>query len=173
MFTCSQQGNPCGFRIGDKGVNVSESENIGRRLKQIREKNGLTLEKLGEIFILSKGSISRYENGERMPDLEFVEAFSKHFNVNLAWLVNNESPIFKGEEGKGRNSKDLFLELSAVIDNDNDPESANLSDSLSLSLDKLGDDTPSNYVTLLSFMRKNPELRKTIFQIFYLLKNKF
>ena len=147
-----------------------ESDSIGLRLKQIRDKHGLTLENVGELFQLSKGSISRYEKGERMPDLEFIERFAKHFNVNPTWLINNEPPIFKDETQEKRGVNDLFLELSAVIDS-GESDALNLSESVIASLDKLEEDTPQNYIALLTHMRKNPVLRRQIFQIFYILQS--
>ena len=45
---------------------------IGRFLKELRLEKGMTQEQLAETFGVSNRSISRWENGNNMPDLGLV-----------------------------------------------------------------------------------------------------
>ena len=47
---------------------------IGRRIKELRIKNGLKQQELADMFGLSSVSISFYENEQRQPDIDFVVA---------------------------------------------------------------------------------------------------
>ncbi len=45
---------------------------IGRFLKELRKKKGLTQEQIAEKFHVSNRTISRWENGNNMPDLDVL-----------------------------------------------------------------------------------------------------
>ena len=59
---------------------------IGERLKQLRIKNGLKQQELANMFGLSSGTISFYESEQRKPDIDFIVAVAKYFDVSFAWL---------------------------------------------------------------------------------------
>ena len=54
---------------------------IGERLKQLRIKNGLKQQELANMFGLSSGTISFYESEQRKPDIDFIVAVAKYFDV--------------------------------------------------------------------------------------------
>lgn len=56
------------------------------RIKELRQKNNLTLRGLGQKVDLSKGAISRYENGVRKPKPETWQALADFFNVSVPYL---------------------------------------------------------------------------------------
>lgn len=56
------------------------------RIKKLRQKNNLTLRGLGQKVDLSKGAISRYENGVRKPKPETWQALADFFNVSVPYL---------------------------------------------------------------------------------------
>ena len=56
------------------------------RIKGLRQKNNLTLRGLGQKVDLSKGAISRYENGVRKPKPETWQALADFFNVSVPYL---------------------------------------------------------------------------------------
>ena len=45
-------------------------EKIGKFLKELRKQKGLTQEQIAEKFHVSNRTISRWENGNNMPDLD-------------------------------------------------------------------------------------------------------
>lgn len=148
--------------------NITENMTIGNRLKHIRTKKGLTLEKTAGLFQLTKSVLSRYETGGRTPDNEFLEAFGKHFQVNANWLLYNELPIFRETAGYTKDTTETFLELSKLL-NLETGQDREMPQSLKASLEKLGESSPQNYITLLRYMHQYPEIRKKVFQFFYIV----
>ena len=63
------------------------------RLKEIRQKNCLTLEKLGQKVNIPKNTLSRYESGKREPKIETWKKLADYFNVSTSYLMglNNNS----------------------------------------------------------------------------------
>lgn len=60
---------------------------IGERLKQLRIKNGLKQQELANMFCLSSGTISFYESEQRKPDIDFIVAVAKYFDVSTDYLL--------------------------------------------------------------------------------------
>ena len=60
--------------------------NMENRLKEIRQKNSLTLEKMGEKVGIAKNTLSRYESGKREPKLEVWQKLADFFNVSVPYL---------------------------------------------------------------------------------------
>ena len=60
---------------------------IGERLKQLRIKKGLKQQELADMFGLSSGTISFYESEQRKPDIDFIVAIAKYFDVSTDYLL--------------------------------------------------------------------------------------
>ena len=60
---------------------------IGERLKQLRIKNGLKQQELANMFGLSSGTISFYDSEQRKPDIDFIVAVAKYFDVSTDYLL--------------------------------------------------------------------------------------
>lgn len=60
-------------------------------LKSLRLKAGLTQSELAEKLDVGKSTISMYENGNRTPRFEDLEAIADFFNVSLDRLTGNKS----------------------------------------------------------------------------------
>lgn len=67
---------------------MSEYNIIGKRLKEIREERGYSLEEVSQMIELSKSTLSRYENGivENMK-LPILKSLAEIYNVNYLWLL--------------------------------------------------------------------------------------
>lgn len=65
------------------------------RIKELRQKNNLTLRELGQKVGLSKGAISRYENGVRKPKPEMWQALADLFNVPVPYLQGIDEEIYE------------------------------------------------------------------------------
>jgi len=63
------------------------NEVFADRLKQLREVAGLSQTALAEKLGVSRGSISFYENGERIPDIVFLDKAAMFFGVPLDYLM--------------------------------------------------------------------------------------
>lgn len=60
---------------------------FGDIIKELRMDAGLTQEDLAEKFNISRAAISKYETGEREPNLDFLIKFSNYFNVSIDYLL--------------------------------------------------------------------------------------
>lgn len=60
------------------------------KLRQLREKKGISQRELGDSLNLSQRAISRYESGEAEPDLATVRKISEFFNVTIDFLLGED-----------------------------------------------------------------------------------
>lgn len=66
------------------------------RVKKLRNELGLTQEEFSKIINLTRSSYSRYETGDREPDLETLKKIAKKLDVSsdyLLGLIDNPYPI--------------------------------------------------------------------------------
>jgi transcriptional regulator with XRE-family HTH domain len=64
---------------------------ISTKLKELRIKEGLSQEKLAEQLMVSRQAVSKWENGEALPDMENMVALAKLYNISLDELVGINS----------------------------------------------------------------------------------
>ena len=62
-------------------------KDISKKLKELRAAAGLSQEKLAEQLMVSRQAISKWENGEALPDMENMIALAKLYNTSLDGLV--------------------------------------------------------------------------------------
>ena len=67
-----------------------DTKKIGAFIADNRKKKGLTQEQLGEILGVSNKTISRWENGNYMPDLSLLEPLSIELGISLNELLAGE-----------------------------------------------------------------------------------
>ena len=67
-----------------------ESVNLGLKLRQLREKAGLTREKLSLEIGYSADYLYKVESGKRRPSFNFTAAVSEFFKIPLANLLESE-----------------------------------------------------------------------------------
>ena len=65
-------------------------EKTGKFLKELRKQKGLTQEQIAEKFHVSNKTISRWENGNNMPDLDILIELSDYYEVDLREILNGE-----------------------------------------------------------------------------------
>jgi len=63
-----------------KGDKIMENNEIGSKLKQLRENKLLSMAKLSKLLKLSKNSICALENGKHKPYWNTLEKYKKVFN---------------------------------------------------------------------------------------------
>ena len=59
-----------------------------RRLKELREKRGISQLKLAMDLGLTQNSVSRYESGVREADYKTLVALADYFNVSIDYLLD-------------------------------------------------------------------------------------
>ncbi len=62
----------------------------GRFLQQLRKEKGLTQEQFAERFGVARRTVSRWETGSNMPDLDLLIEMSDYYAVDLRELLNGE-----------------------------------------------------------------------------------
>jgi len=63
---------------------------LGKRIKQLRENEGISQEKLSSIIGISRSAISQIEGGERKITAEELVLLAKKFNITLENLIDPE-----------------------------------------------------------------------------------
>ena len=63
---------------------------IGRFIASLRHSANLTQEQLGEKIGVTNKTVSRWENGNYMPDIEMLQLLSKQFHVSINELLAGE-----------------------------------------------------------------------------------
>lgn len=63
---------------------------LGKRLRLIR--NTQSREKFGMRYNVHRNTLARWEDDERLPDLEFIRSLAKEHDISLDWLLNGEGP---------------------------------------------------------------------------------
>lgn len=60
---------------------------IKKKLKKLREKNGLTQQEVADRLNIGQVSYARYENGTRMPNTEMLARLAQLYNVTSDYLL--------------------------------------------------------------------------------------
>lgn len=63
---------------------------IGKFIATLRKEKDLTQEQLGEKLGVTNKTISRWENGNYMPDIEILSLLSKEFDVSINEFISGE-----------------------------------------------------------------------------------
>lgn len=63
---------------------------MGKFLAQLRREAGLTQEALGGVLGVTNKTVSRWENGNYLPDLDQLEAIGARFGVSVDELIRGE-----------------------------------------------------------------------------------
>lgn len=84
---------------------------LGLRIKELREKHGLTQLKLAEILDMEASNLSKIERGIQIPKEESLENISRALNVDVKELFNYTHII---------NKKDLISKINILLENSNE-----------------------------------------------------
>lgn len=90
-----------------------DSKKIGAFIAVNRKKKGLTQEQLGERLGVTNKTISRWENGNYMPDLSMLEPLSKELEITLNELLAGEE--IREEESAARAEKNLISAIDYSV----------------------------------------------------------
>ena len=78
-----------GMIITKGGFDVNQQK-IGEFLKHLRKEKGLTQEQLAEAFYVSSRTVSRWETGSNMPDLEILIELADYYDVDIREIIDGE-----------------------------------------------------------------------------------
>jgi len=90
-----------------KKITLDQKE-VGRRLREIRNLLGLTLDKIHDITGFSKSLISEAENGLKKPSPLYLFALLDKFNINVNYILSGKGNPFltETEEEQVLNAED-------------------------------------------------------------------
>ena len=71
---------------------------IGAFLKELRKEHELSQEQLAERFNVSSRSVSRWENGNTMPDISIMIELADYYDIDIRDLLRGERKSEKMEE---------------------------------------------------------------------------
>ena len=80
-------------------------------LRELRLSRQLTQDELSSKLGISKSTISMYENGNREPDFETLEAIADFFNVDMNFLLGREVSSHRGyylDEEAAKIAQEIF-----------------------------------------------------------------
>lgn len=69
--------------------------NIGSQILAIRKEQQLTQEKFGELFHVTRQTVSNWENEKSYPDLQILIDISDRFELSLDTLLKGDSKMVK------------------------------------------------------------------------------
>lgn len=73
---------------------------MNTRIKELREKEGLTQEEFGKKIGSARNTIANYETGNRNPSNAVITSICREFSINEEWLRYGKEPMYKLIEDK-------------------------------------------------------------------------
>ena len=90
--------------------------NLGERIKQTRNKKGLTQEELSQKANISRVSIGNYERGDRTPPSNILIKIANALEISITELLdNNEDELIKVGKGSTGETRDILLNEYHVL----------------------------------------------------------
>lgn len=91
--------------------------NIGEKLKTLRQSAGLTQQSVAESLHMTRQAISNYENNKTQPDYETLAGLAKLYGTDVAEILgepqfNSEEPTLQKRFGAG---KLLFILIPLIL----------------------------------------------------------
>lgn len=81
---------------------------IGKFLKELRKEKALTQEQLAEQFNVSGRTVSRWENGNNMPDISVLVMLSEFYDVDIREIIDGE----RKSENMNEKMKDTLVKVA-------------------------------------------------------------
>lgn len=75
-----------------------DQQKIGQFLRECRKEKGITQEQLAEMLGVTNRSVSRWENGSNLPDLDILIEMADYYDVELRELLDGERKSEKMNE---------------------------------------------------------------------------
>lgn len=89
---------------------------IFERIRELRERNGMSQAELARKLDVTRSSINAWESGLSTPTTQYVVALSKLFHVSTDHLLGTEAEFRLSLNGYSQEEIRLILELVKYID---------------------------------------------------------
>ena len=83
-------------------------QKMGEFLKHLRKDKGLTQEQLAEHFYVSSRTVSRWETGSNMPDVEMLIELADFYDVDIREIIDGE----RKSENMNNETKDTLKKVA-------------------------------------------------------------
>ena len=90
-------------------------QKIGAFLKELRKEKGFTQEQLAETLNVSRRTVSRWETGNNMPDLDLLMEIADLYEVDLREMLNGER---KSEDKMNKELEETVLQVAEYTNAD-------------------------------------------------------
>ena len=85
-----------------------DQKKVGAFFRELRREKGLTQEQLAENFNVSARTVSRWETGSNMPDIDVLIEMSDYYNVDIRELIDGE----RKSENMNKETEELVLKVT-------------------------------------------------------------
>ena len=83
-------------------------EKIGKFLKDLRKEKGKTQEEIAEVYGISSRSVSRWENGNTLPDIGILVELADYYDVDVREIIDGE----RKSEKMDKDAKETLLKVA-------------------------------------------------------------
>ena len=90
-------------------------QKMGEFLKQLRKEKGLTQEELAEKFYTSSRTVSRWETGKTMPDLNTLIELADFYDVDIREIIDGE----RKENNTDKETKETLQKVAEYAEEEN------------------------------------------------------
>ncbi len=87
-------------------------QRTGEFLKHLRKEKGLTQEQLAEQFYVSSRTVSRWETGSNMPDLDMLIELADFYAVDIREIIDGK----RKSENMNNETKETLLKVAEYAD---------------------------------------------------------
>ena len=88
---------------------------LGKKIKSIRQENKLSQEEFSEKFNVTRQTVSNWENGKSVPDLETIVRMSSEFKVSTDELLKEDKSVVQKIDSEKKKKNTLFMILIVLI----------------------------------------------------------
>lgn len=84
---------------------------IGARIRECRERAGLTQAQLASVAFVTRQSVGNWEGGKTLPDVQSLQLVAQALGTTVDGLLGNEVPAIAGETIEARRKLARFMVL--------------------------------------------------------------
>lgn len=88
------------------GRDSMDPNQIGKRIKELRQRRGITQVELAASLSVASSTISHWEKGRRLPSIIELERIATHFNVSLTVFDSSLRPTYDKQVEHARSSEE-------------------------------------------------------------------
>ena len=87
---------------------------IGDNLTELRKRRGLTQLELAEKFNYTDRAVSKWENGDTLPDVEVLYQLCEYYGVTMDYLTHEENAQFKKKDNPLNRTNRIVITALAI-----------------------------------------------------------